>query len=115
VTVQANSMSELPRALPPRVRELAAPLVGAASTSTSTSTTTSSSSSSSFNPWPWVLVGSGAVAIAGGAFIEATSTVSQNGQLDLRDVASPALWVVGAGAVIAGGVMFFSAGATNAP
>jgi hypothetical protein len=110
VTVQANSMSELPRALPPRVRELAAPLVDA------TSVSSTSSSVTGFNPWPAVLVGGGVVAIGVGAAIEARAgELATNGVVDLTDALAPVLWLVGGAAVVAGGVMFFSAGATDAP
>lgn len=116
VTVQANSMSELPRALPPRVRELAAPLVASTPTSSTSSSMSSTSSSTGFNPWPIVLVGSGVAAIVVGAAIEATTgAVATNGVVDPTDVLAPALWVAGGAAVVAGGVMFFIAGATDAP
>jgi hypothetical protein len=107
VTVQANSMSELPRALQPRVHELAAPLL-------SSTTTSAAAASRSFNALPWVFIGVGAAAIVGGGAIEFTSDVADNGAYDLQDFASPVLWVVGGAGVIAGVVMLVT-GASNAP
>lgn len=106
VTIQAESMSALPRVLPPRVRELTSPLVS--------STTPSPPPASPINAWPWVFIGGGVVVAGVGAAIEATSDVADNGALDVQDALAPALWVVGGAGAVAGVVMLF-AGATDAP
>lgn len=118
VTVQANSMSELPRALQPRVHELAAPLVSS-STQVSASSPPSNlpgtvAASGSFNVLPWVLITAGATAVLVGGVIEVTSTVASNGTLDAQDIAAPALWLAG-GAGIVAGVVMVATGASNAP
>ncbi len=112
VTVQANSMSELPRALQPRVHELAAPLVS--STTSPAASTGTLAASGSFNVLPWVFIGAGTAAVVVGAIIEATSDVADNGAYDPQDFAAPALWVVGGAGVVAGVVMVVT-GASDAP
>lgn len=113
VTVQANSMSELPGALQPRVHELAAPLLSS-TTSPAAGTSQKVAASGSFNALPWVFIGAGAAAIVGGGAIEFTSDVADNGAYDPQDFAAPALWVVGGAGVVAGVVMLVT-GASDAP
>ena len=56
------------------------------------------------------------VAVAFGAVIEATAgELATNGVVDPTDALAPALWLAGGAAIVAGGVMFFSPGATDAP
>lgn len=114
VTVQANSMSELPRTLQPRVHELAAPLSSSADASASSLSPGSGAASGSVNVLPWVLIGVGATVVVVGGIVEYTSDVADNGSYDPQDFISPALWVVGGAGVISGVVMLMT-GASDAP
>ena len=102
-TVQARSLDALPGALPPRLKDLVAPLVADAPDATPPKVL--STSSSGPGVWPFVWIGAGVAVAGAGVAVDVLPQTAKNGRFDLLDVAGPALYVGGAAAVVTGAIL----------